>query len=79
MLNQKRQPQISTSSEMQRGTISANAQSNNVVQRVGASPEQPESPASVPPTDLGKLADDVLPYVKRLMEIERERTRGSYR
>ena len=79
MLNPKRQPQISTSREMQRGAISATAQSNNVVQRSGASPEQPEPPASAPPTDLGKLADDVLPYVKRLLEIERERTRGSYR
>jgi hypothetical protein len=79
MLNPKRQPQISTSSEMQRGVKSAIAQSNNVVQRSGASPEQPEPPASAPPTDLGKLADDVLPYVKRLLEIERERTRGSYR
>lgn len=79
MLNPKRQPQISTSSEMQRGEISANAQSKNVVQRSGTSPEQPEPPASTLPTDLGKLADDVLPYVKRLLEIERERTRGSYR
>jgi hypothetical protein len=79
MLNQKRQPQISTSGEMQRGATSASAQSNNVVQRVGASPEQPATPPPTPPTDLGQLADDVLPFVKRLLEIERERTRGSFR
>ncbi len=78
-LNQKRQPQISASRDSQRGATGASAQSQNVVQRSGASPEQPAAPSPAMPTDLGKLADDVLPYVKRLLEIERERTRGYIR
>jgi hypothetical protein len=48
---------------------------NNVVQREGGEVSPPSSPS----TDLTSLADDVFPFIKRLLEIERERTHGSLR
>jgi len=57
------------------GITQAVQASNNVVQREGGTVSPPSSPS----TDLTSLADDVFPYIKRLLEIERERTHGSLR
>ncbi len=50
-----------------------------VVQRELDSPAAVSSPDTPEPPDYKKLAEDVFPFVKHLLEIENERTRGSSR
>ena len=51
----------------------------NIVQREMNSNSTEASQSSAPETDFAKLAEDVFPFVKRLIEAETERSRGSFR
>jgi hypothetical protein len=53
--------------------------SGNAVQREVEQPSENPEPQAAPKTDYKKLAEDVYPFVKRLLEIEKERSRGNLR
>lgn len=62
----------------QRFSAPAQSAASNVVQRASASDNEVSTPAPAAP-NYSQLAEDVFPFVKHLLEIENERTRGSFR
>jgi len=73
------QPKPVVQAQPQQSTAQLQPAARNVVQRdLPSSLEEDNAPAPSAP-DYSKLAENVLPFVKHLLEIENERTRGSFR
>jgi hypothetical protein len=74
-----RPPKPVVQNETRQVSMPAPSATAKVVQRELESPAAESSPDTPEPPDYKQLAEDVFPFVKHLLEIENERTRGSSR